>query len=381
MPRIIFATILTTFSALAAEQFVYPLPPDSAVSIQSDQVYKTADQQNLHFDLYRSANARSGAPLPVVVFMQGVGGGDVRKWAQYIGWGKLVTTIGMAGVVYDSHEGAVTEDAADLLSHLRRHAAELHIDPDTIVLWACSANARAGLPFAMDARQTAIKAAVFYYGSIEEPKELRMDLPILVVRAGLDGAGLNKGIDRFVSHASATNVPMTFVNVPGAHHAFDIRDDNDTSRAVIARTLDFMKTRISPSAQSAIRNAMPDAAATAAVYRQDWPAALKAYEALTKSRPEDSELHRNFGNALLELGEYKRALSEYERALALGNPNQGWIRYAAATASMKLGDAAAALEWIEKLKDIMPMRRQLNSDPTFAELKNNPRFKAVADMQ
>jgi dienelactone hydrolase len=381
MPRIFLVTLLATCSAFAADHFVYPLPPDSTLSIQRDQVYKTTDGQSLHFDLYRPANSASSVAPPVVVFMQGVGGGDVRTWAQYTGWGKLVTTIGMAGIVYDSHEGAVTKDAADLLSYLKRHAAELHIDADTIVLWACSANARAGLPFAMDARQTAIKAAVFYYGALDEAKDLRMDLPILIVRSGLDGAGLNKGIDQLVARASATNVPMTFLNMPGAHHAFDVRDDNDTSRAVIARTLDFMKTQISPAAQRAIRDAMPDAAATAAVYRQDWPAALKAYEALTKTRPDDSELHRNYGNALLGLAEYQRALTEYERALALGNPNQGWIRYAAATASMKLGNSDAALDWIEKLKDIMPMRRQLKCDPTFAALKDNPRFKAVAEMQ
>lgn len=380
MPRVLLSVLLITCGALAAEEhFVYPLPAESAVSIQKDQVYKTAGDRSLHFDLYRPANSPSGA-LPVVVFMQGVGGGDVRNWAQYIGWGKLVTTIGMAGIVYDSHEGSVTEDARDLLAYLKNNAAKLYLDADTVVLWACSANARAGMPFAMDPRQTPIKAAVFYYGAIDEPKDLRMDLPILVVRSGLDGAGLNKGIDQFVSHANAANVPMTFLNVPGAHHAFDLRDDNDTSRAVIARTLDFMKTQITPAAQQAIRNAIPDATATAAVYRQDWPAALKAYEALTKNRPDDSELHRNYGNALLGLGEYQHALTEYERALALGNPNQGWIRYAAATASMKLGHPDAALDWIEKLKDIMPMRRQLKSDPTFAALKDNPRFKAVAEM-
>jgi tetratricopeptide (TPR) repeat protein len=47
------------------------------------------------------------------------------------------------------------------------------------------------------------------------------------------------------------------------------------------------------------------------------------------------------------VGQFKRALDEYERALALGNPNVGWVSYSAASASMKLGDTDAALKWIE----------------------------------
>ena len=303
MIRITLALLSIGFGVLTAEpRFVYPLPEASTMAIQTDLVYKTIAKQDLHFDLYRPTNYASRRGLPVVVFMQGVGSGDVRKWAQYTGWGKLVTTIGMAGVVYDSHEAGVAEDATDLLDYLRRHAEELHLDGANVVLWSCSANVRAGLPLAMGVGQTAIKAAVFYYGVVEEIKELRMDLPMLVVRAGLDGVSLNRGIDRLVARASAMNVPLTFINMPAAHHAFDIMDDNDASRDVIARTLDFMKTQTSPSAQSRVLSGVADATAAASVYREDWTAAIKAYEALTGRRPRDPELHRNFGNALYGQG-------------------------------------------------------------------------------
>jgi tetratricopeptide (TPR) repeat protein len=268
----------------------------------------------------------------------------------------------------------------DLLAHFRQHAAELHIDASAVILWACSANVRAGLPLAMDPRQTAIKAAVFYYGVTGEIKEVRPELPILVVRAGLDGAGLNRGIEQLVARATAVNAPLTFINIPGAHHAFDVFDNNETSREAISRTLDFMKTQIPPSLQRDILTGVPEATAVAAVYRGDWAAAVKAYEGLAASRPGDPEVHRNFGNALSGVGQFNRALGEYQRALEPGNPNVGWVSYSAASASMKLGDTDAALKWIEKLRDIPPMRRQLSSDPDFASLKDNPRFKAIAEL-
>src|SRR5436190_14407789 len=117
MVRRALSALLLVFAAYAAEQrFVYLLPADSAVSLQANLVYKTTSATNLHFDLYRPAN--QAAALPVVVFMQGVGSGNMREWTQYKGWGRLVTTAGMAGIVYDSHDGGVAEDATDLLAYI-----------------------------------------------------------------------------------------------------------------------------------------------------------------------------------------------------------------------------------------------------------------------
>jgi hypothetical protein len=361
-----------SLSAFADQQLVYPIPADPQAHIEKDTTYRGT----LRFDLYRPASHAS--PLPVVLFMNGVGAGNFRSWGQFTGWGRLVASSGFAGVVYDSHEGGAAEDTLALLRYLREHAAGLGIDAGNVILWACSANVSTGLPLAMDARNTAIKAAVIYYGTAPV-KEIRMDLPVLMVRAGLDGVGLNRGIGEFVAAAVAANAPLTYLNVPAAHHAFDIRDDNDTSRSVIARTLEFMKAQVQVSVQTEISAGLQEAAAAGAVFRGDSAAALRAYESLAGARPDDSEVHRNFGNALFGAGQYRRALAEFQRALDLGNPNRGWISYSAAVASLKIGNAEEALIWVEKLKDIAPMWRQLKADPDFAPLKDNPRFKAVAE--
>jgi len=368
----ILCILAIAIGAFADQKLVYPPPPDAQVHLQKDIAYTGT----LRFDLYRPAGHDS--PLPVVLFMNGVGGGDIRTWGQYTDWARLVTGSGFAGVVYDSHEGGATEDTLTLLRYLREHAASLGIEPDNVIVWACSANVSTGLPLVMDARNTAIKAAVIYYGTAPV-KEIRMDLPVLMVRAGLDGIGLNRGIGEFVAAAVSANAPLTYLNVPAAHHGFDIRDDNDTSRSVIARTLEFMKTQIQPSLQREISAGLHEANAAGAVFRGDSATAMREYESLAVARPQDSEVHRNFGNALFGAGQYRRALSEFQRALDLGNPNRGWISYPAAAASLKLGDVEAALKWVENLKNIPSMWRQLKSDPDFAPLKDNPRFKAVAE--
>jgi len=369
----VLALFTISICAFAAEEkLVVPIPPDSEVHVQKDVAY----DGGLHFDLYTPA--RHSSPVPVVLFMNGVGGGNIRAWAQYTGWGKLVTGSGLAGVVYDSREGGAAKDTQAVLRYLGEHASGLGIDARNVVLWACSSNVSEGLPLAMDASNSAIKAAVIYYGTAPV-KAVRLDLPVLMVRAGLDGLGLNRGIGEFVAAATAANAPLTFINMPAAHHAFDLRDDNETSRVVIARTLDFMKAQTQESAQKEFSTGLQEATAAGALFRGDSATAVREYAALAAARPRDTEVHRNFGNALLGIGQYQRALTEFQLALDTGNPNRGWISYSAATASMKLGDTEAALKWVENLKNIPPMWRQLKSDPNFVPLKDDPRFKAVAE--
>ena len=61
---------------------------------------------------------------------------------------------------------------------------------------------------------------------------------------------------------------------------------------------EFMKASATASIQREVTNGVTEAAGAAAV---------KSYEVLAASRAGDTEFHRNFGNALLGAGEYRRA--------------------------------------------------------------------------
>ena len=50
--------------------------------------------------------------------------------------------------------------------------------------------------------------------------------------------------DRFVQEALARNAPIDVLNHPEGRHGFDILDDDDRSREVIARTLEFLRARL-----------------------------------------------------------------------------------------------------------------------------------------
>ena len=65
--------------------------------------------------------------------------------------------------------------------------------------------------------------------------------PMFIARAGLDDAGLNGGIDRFVQLALFKNLTIDLFNHATGQHGFDIEDDNDRSRQIIMRTIEFIK--------------------------------------------------------------------------------------------------------------------------------------------
>jgi hypothetical protein len=53
---------------------------------------------------------------------------------------------------------------------------------------------------------------------------------------------LNDGVDRFVQLALSKNLSVEVVNHATGHHGFDIEDDNERSREIIRRTIEFIKT-------------------------------------------------------------------------------------------------------------------------------------------
>ena len=68
--------------------------------------------------------------------------------------------------------------------------------------------------------------------------------PIFVARAGQDVPYLNASIDEFVLRAFAHSVNIDVCNHASGRHGFDILDDNNRSREIIARTMHFVKANL-----------------------------------------------------------------------------------------------------------------------------------------
>ncbi len=255
---------------------VLSVPGMEAVSVRRDLVYKTADGQPLHLDLYSPPG--SLRPRPAVVLIHG--GPTPRIGAKnmgvFVSYGEMLAASGFVAVAFDHRFLApqrlveAGEDVADLVSHVRSTSASLGVDPERLALWAFSG----GGPFLaapLRERPTWLRTVVAYYAVLDlQPPppgaesgldaevrrrfsaisalldDARSAPPILVARAGLDSSWLNDGIDRFVHAATAGGATLDLLNHPGGRHGFDILDDDARSRQVIRRTLDFLRDHLAP---------------------------------------------------------------------------------------------------------------------------------------
>lgn len=211
-------------------------------------IYKSIDDTSLRMDIYHPPGIGEGSRLPVVIFNNGVGSMTLPDWKGYTDWAKLVALRDLIAVHYQSRRQHAMEDSGDLIAYLRDNGKDLGIDSDRMAIWTSSANVRVGLPLAMDEERQYIRCAVVYYGSAQIDS-MRQDLPLLIVRAGLDSFGTNRNMEEMAGRALNQDIQFELINYLQGQHAFDILDNTERSREIIRRTLDFLEfnlTRSSP---------------------------------------------------------------------------------------------------------------------------------------
>lgn len=223
---------------------VYQSPEMKKVAIKEKIQFASINDTSLTFDIYYPPAFNSRKKLPLVIFNNGVGSMDIPRWGIYKDWARLVAANGMIAVNYQGRPGKGLADGEVFIDYLVKHAAELSIDNEKIGMWTCSANARTGLRLAYKSRPAIIKALVQYYGGPDSLGQLRQDLPLLLVRAGLDAQFLNTNIDEFVQAALQQDAQIELVNYIRGIHAFDAFQNTDESKEIIVRTISFLKKNL-----------------------------------------------------------------------------------------------------------------------------------------
>ncbi len=322
-------------------------------------------------DVYRPANA--GVLAPVLIVFNTVSGAE-RGQPFFKAWAEIAASKGLVAIMPDLRVATLAQDFDALLAHLAANAASFGGDRDRIAVYAGSGNVYRGLPLFMDPRRTALKAAVLYYGSAEV-KTFRGDLPTLFVRAGLDRPPVTRAMTELITLAQTQNVPVTVVNYPGGHHAFEMVDDEAMTRDVIETTLDFVARGTSPAYQASLRRGIPEATAAAHVAAGAFAAAADVYARLVAASPDDARLRLSYGEALLGGSQFAAACAEFERLKGKGlGPRD--LGLPAARACLQKGDAEAAIAWLASI----PARflpGDVESDPVFAPIRERADFKAL----
>jgi hypothetical protein len=195
------------------------------------------------------------------------------------------------------------------------------------------------------------------------------------VRAGLDRPPVTRAMTDLIALAQTQNAPVSVVNYPGGHHAFEMVDDEPATRDVIDTTLDFVARSTSPAYQASLRRGLPEATAAAHVAGGDFAAASTIYADLVKAKPDDARLRLSYGEALLGAGQFAAACSVFDQLKGRGlGPRD--LGLPAARACLQKGDQEAAMAWLASI----PARflpPAIQSEPVFAPIRERADFKAL----
>ena len=374
---VLLATLCTACVAQSPD-LVVPQPAPEAVRLIQDLTYRTLGKEKLALDAFLPTHLQS-EKLPVVIIFNGFGGSYMRTSPQAHAWARLAATHGFVAITADTSPDRLMEDFDALVAYLKQHEPDFHVDSDRVTIIAWSGNVQNALRTIEDPTRKSVKAAVILYGAADL-SSVRMDLPVLFVRAGLDQPALNTMVESMLSRVIAENGPWTIVNYPAGHHGFDIRDANDLSRDIIEMSFSFLSTATNPSRRAALLDGAAEASAAGALSSRNYDRAVELYATLAKAHPQNAEIAVAYGIALTNTHRFREARAQFDRAKQIGGIGARDLGLPAARASALDGDADSAMQW---LKSIPPqfIPASLIADPDFSILKNRPDFLQIFDHQ
>jgi tetratricopeptide (TPR) repeat protein len=357
---IVLLTILDSFRQKDVKKLpvVYKLSDMQNVVVQNNLTYKSVDNTELKMDLYYPPNFKKDSKLPAVIFINGAGVPGQKDWGSFSSWGRLIAASGLIAVTYGSRQSDAKTDTNDLINYIRSNAASLNIDENRIGIWSNSLNVPEGLRLAMQEERKYIRCGVFYYGEMNI-NPTRVDVPLLIVRAGRDISPVNRSIDRFVRDSNDEGVPVQLNSYDNGQHSFDILDDNDSSREVIKQTLNFISENIT---KDFVVKEDPNRAPSQrkfyeVITNQGIQTALEIYERTKKTNP-DATLFKqdtlnSLGYRLLRRDRRKEAIEIFKLNVA-AYPKSSNVYDSLADAYEVDGNKELAIQFSEKTIEALP---------------------------
>ncbi len=373
----VIAFPLTAATQGSGPGLVVPVPAESQVNVAVDSfTTPTGARRAMQVVVPK---VRQSTAIPVVVFANNSGPG-LMQTRGYQEWARLVSSRNLAGLLYEgagfdqqmsmeANKATAVAYLDSVVAALRRRRTVHGVDPDKLVVWAGSGMTWSGTPFALSGNRQ-VNGYVLYYGagSVQQP---RADVPVLMVRAGLDNPSLNASLDSLARQLTDVGSPVTVVSHPAGTHGFDLNDSTITTASVIAQTLDFMERVTTPALHSAMIEEVPEAQAGAALAGKRWVDAERAYLMLARQKPNNRSVAWKLGIAQLENGHPADALASFDRARALGQGGARDIGVPAIRAALRSGNRAKAGEWTAwALRSYPGIRAEIAADSEIAPALN-----------
>jgi dienelactone hydrolase len=201
-------------------------------------------------DIYYPPNYRFETKLPIVILSHGFQETNEfdKDMPQHMDWAKLIAASGIIAISAQAG-GAPIQNSYRVFDFLAANADFLGIDLTRIGFWACSGQGGPVFKALGDKElpyRDGFRAAVFIYLDLRPatPSNWPQSLSLFVVKVGGDPNISNRIMDNFVSQARSSNIPTEYIELAGATHAFDVRQNTQANKDVIQQALEFFKSKL-----------------------------------------------------------------------------------------------------------------------------------------
>ncbi len=257
---------------------VLTIPGMEEVQVRRGLTYTRSGTREYKLDLYLPDGAPRG-PRPVVVLAHGTlhpaltpfvrdlnAFSGQARWLAAQGFAVALPELGSpaTGPATEQWHAGLADVQARVeaaLAFVRKEAATHRLDARRICLMAFSGGGLWGLsPVLKKQPAEGLQCVAAWYPMFDAPGAPQATLPrealrtvdakrlppLLVVRAGRDMPALNAALDAFVQDAQGRGAPLTLVELPEAHHGFELTDDVEASREAMRRTARFLTQHLRP---------------------------------------------------------------------------------------------------------------------------------------
>ncbi len=227
---------------------VYALPGMDEVQVQKDVAYKENGRTWHKLDVYSPPSAPSMPSNPAVILVHGgaKASSKLKNTRPFVSWAQLFATSGISAITFnwDYPEGA---QIIELIDYVRKNAGPLNVDKDRLCIFAFSGGVEFAVPAVLKGAPEYVRCIVAYYGNLKRAQAQLAEeratnlVPMLIVKAAQDEFMPTDSIDQFVEMARARGAEVQLLTHATGGHAFDLRNDDDQSREIIKRTIEFVK--------------------------------------------------------------------------------------------------------------------------------------------
>jgi acetyl esterase/lipase len=370
---VVFSLIASVFPSTGlygqdlSRPIVYSVPGMERADARLDVIYRRDGPDEMKMDVYIPPGLAADERRPAVIFIHGGPLGrnpspGAKDWGVYRSYGRLMAASGLIGVTFDHRYVSMNlkdletsfGDVEEAIRYVRAKAASYNIDPGRMALWAFSGG---GPHLSLGLRGDApfVRCLVSYYAILdlsgnaarlrESPQAMERFSPVaflnntaeylppvLIGRAGLDSTDINRSVELFVSRMLSLNGDINLLNHPLGRHGFDVYDDNEQTRDVIAATVAFLKSRLLRASAFDAKRARA-AGELQALFAEGKIAAAREFVRTTLNTPDDK--------AITDVLVSEQRLTSVGNSLRIPNPTA----------------AVAAYEWAVELNPLSPNAR------------------------